>query len=310
MFYALRPSPLLLIFVTSYLFWLASFGPIFMLILATGFALLVPAYAKYCFLALDASANGLAEPPVAGVELLVPHGEWRAHKFSFPFVFGLSVITWLWDGIGAWLALPLLFLFLALVPAAIVVIAIEDRFLRALNLRVLLEVIHKLGTRYWLLTGLLWLAIPTVFYLVVQQGWLFTALFVLFYNLLVVFHWLGRAIYARRDRFDFEPAISPERDAAFEEAERIRQRFRVLDRVYAQRRRPVAMRELLQYIATEPEPLTAHAWFHEQLMQWEKLRLPLEHARHYIAALRERGRHAEAEAILSRCQQADAGFTP
>ncbi|HEB59503.1 MAG TPA: hypothetical protein ENJ01_09795 [Gammaproteobacteria bacterium] len=310
MFYPLRPSPLFLVVFTSYLFWLASFGPLPFILVVTGFALIVPAYARYCFLVLDETANGHREPPVLGIELITPHEEWRAHKFSFIFLLGLSFIAWVWDSAGVIPGLILLTGFLAMIPAAIVVIAIEDRALRAIDPRVLLEIIHKLGGRYWLLTSLLWFVTPAIFYILVAQGWLLAGLMVFFYNLLVVCHWLGKAIYAHRAQFAFEPAISPERDAAFEEAERVRQRFRVLDRVYAQRRQPHALGELLRNIENEPHPLDAHAWYHEQMMQWDNLKLPLEHARRYINTLRDAGNLTRAATVIAHCQQVDENFTP
>ncbi|MGH8119746.1 MAG: hypothetical protein ACRESK_03930, partial [Gammaproteobacteria bacterium] len=138
---------------------------------------------------------------------------------------------------------------------------------------------------------------------------LFVTLFINLYSLVLVFHWLGKIIYARRTELDYRPDKSPERDAELATLETIKKRKKCLESIYAQRHQAYGLPVLLAYIDGEENRLEAHAWFHDELMQWDDKRLALDHARYYIKALRSASIHDIANQIQRDCLYIDPGFS-
>jgi len=142
-----------------------------------------------------------------------------------------------------------------------------------------------------------------------SEAGLFVTLFINLYSLVLVFHWLGKIIYARRTELDYRPDKSPEREAAQTAFETVKKRKKCLASIYAQRHQVHGLPMLLAHIEGEDNSLEAHAWFHDELMQWDDKKLAVEHARFYIKALRSAGIHDIANQIQRESQYIDPTFS-
>jgi len=182
---------------------------------------------KYAFAMLDHAAHGRPGAPVASTEMLGPLGDLRV--LVHPAIgIGLAVLTWTTRLPAA----PITVAALLLMPASLAGMAMTGQLRDAVNPLSLWQAIRGLGATYLaplaLMAGfpLLWMARSTFD--------LSRPLFVLFNTLLglCLYAGLGGAIHARRIDLDFEPALSPERTQARDDAERSRRFQQMVDRLF------------------------------------------------------------------------------
>jgi len=173
----------------------------------------------------------------------------------------------------------------------------------------LIRFIYRIGIAYWAMLGLLALTSFLIYKLDESGPGLFVALVMTLYALVLIFHWLGKIIYAKRGVLDYFPDLSPEREAEMAAHEILLNRKKCMDRVFRLRRQGSVIPIILAYIETEEDRLSAHQWFHNELMQWDNKKLAVKHGYYYVKVLREAGKPAVANAITQEFQSIDPTFS-
>src|SRR4030095_3760526 len=206
----LGPASLLLIAVVAVLLtlgWRAGWlgVPLLLIVLSWFF--------KYAFVVLDTAARGLGEPPVLAVEMINPLDEQRQ--------LGLLLLIGIFYGATAALepiaGKPVVLLLrgiaLALLPACTAVLGSSSSIVTAVNPRVLIGTIRRLGWDY----VVIWLAIIVLAFaarftsirLANATVALPLAIACVIYGWLAVFSIIGGAIYERRHALGTEAWGSP-----------------------------------------------------------------------------------------------------
>jgi len=305
--YPLRPSPLLLILVTSFMIWLLFVDLIFLLLFlnVVPLTIMALAYCKYLFVILERTANGYPDSPVLSYEFIKPFGDFRPYQLVVLLAGVYTLSAWLWQRDLDYLAIILVAFYLGTLPALIGLLGLRNGFLPSLNPVTLMRFTYRAGAVYWALCGVLGLGFMLILLLYRSGPGLFAAIFATLYSLVLIFHWIGRVIYAKRQELDYRPDNSPER-AAEQAAEMLLQkRKHCLERVYKERRRENVLAVLLTHIEAEQDKLAAHAWYHAQMMLWDHKKLAVRHGFFYVRALREAGKHIIADLIQQECQAVD-----
>jgi len=310
----LSPAPLLLIAVFAVLLtlglragWLGV--PLLLIVLSWFF--------KYAFVVLDTAARGLEEPPVLAVEMINPLDEQRP--------LGLLLIIGVFYGATAALepiaGKPVVLLLrgiaLALLPACTAVLGSSSSIVTAVNPRVLIGTIRRLGWDY----VVIWLAIIvlafaarfTSIHLADATVGLPLAIACVICGWLAVFSLIGGALYERRHELGIEAWRSPERDRARHEADLGKDHDRFVDELYGHWRGG-AYKEALQAaqnrLAAMHHSLEEYAWLCQALLRWPDRRLASRLAQDYLTRLLAAKRYSQALALAQRHLQADPEYRP
>ena len=308
-FYPLRPTPLFLILMTSTVLWVALSDLIMGLISIVAFIFFVFGFAKYLFAVLERTAEGYPDPPPFSYELIRPFEEWRPYQLIFVMACVYALSGWLRDQDLTFLSDLLIAFSLGAMPAFIGLLGVNYSLLQSLNLLALARFMLRVGGAYWAMLGLFAAGYILLIALYHSGAGLFITLFINLYSLVLVYHWLGKVIYAKRNELDYRPDKSPEREAEQTALATIKRRKKCLGSIYAQRFKTNGLPILSAHIDAEENRLDAHAWFHDELMQWDDKRLALDHARLYIKALRSAGIQDSANQIQRNCQYIDPEFS-
>ncbi len=206
---------------------------------------------QFAFALIDDAANGVAETSAATAEMLSPIADPRCwvHPFLIAVTGGVLFFN---PGIPLW---PALAAAVVLFPASIGAIAISGRARDALNPVAMANVARGLGGYYAL--AVLWIGLCAVAAFIVNGSGMWSVLRIasLELLLLLVYAFIGGAVYLRRLDLGFEPKVSPERTEERLAQGRLQERQRMIDGLY----RDVRVREPTRAIATVNQWLAAAA---------------------------------------------------
>jgi hypothetical protein len=266
---------------------------------------------------LDTAARGFGDPPVLSLEMVNPLDEQRP-------LGQLLIIGTFYGGtaalkpiIGADVVFALRALALVLLPACIAVLGSSGSIVTALNPRVLIGTIRRLGSDYlviWL--AILVLAFAAYFASTRLANTLLglpLAIACLMYGWLAVFSVIGGALYERRHELGIDTWRSPERDHARQQAEQNKEHDRFVDELYGHWRGG-AYKEALQAaqnrLAAHQHRLGEYSWLCEALLRWPDRRLASRLAQDYLTLLLPAKRYSEALQAAHRHIAADPEFRP
>ena len=306
--YPLRLTPLFMVIMTTVVLWIALTDIIVGLISIVAFIFFVFGFAKYLFAVLERTANGYQDPPSFTYELIRPFEEWRPYQLIFFMSCILVLSGWLREQDHEFLSNFVIIISLGALPAFIGLLGLNYSLLHSLNPLVQAWFVLRAGSAYLAMLGLFLSGYILFLVLYHAKTGLFITLFINLYTLVLIFHWLGKIIYAKRNELDYRPDKSPERDAEQLEYEIINTRKKCLGEIYAQRHKIDGLPILLAHINREANNLDAHTWFHDELMQWDDKKLALEHGYIYIQALKSAGRHDIAKKIQREFLEIDPSF--
>ncbi len=229
----LSPAPLLLIAAFAVLLTLATRASLLGLPLAL---IVLSWFLKYAFVVLDTAARGFGDPPVLSLEMVNPLDEQRplGQLLIIGTFYGATAA--LKPFVGADVVFALRALALVLLPACIAVLGSSGSIVTALNPRVLIGTIRRLGSDYlviWL--AILVLAFAAYFASTRLANTLLglpLAIACLMYGWLAVFSIIGGALYERRHELGIDTWRSPERDHARQQAEQNKEHDRFVDELY------------------------------------------------------------------------------
>ena len=218
------PASLLLVAVFAPLMWLMTFAGLYGII---GSLFLHIWMFKYCFVLIEHLADGAPEPPVMSVEMLSPLEIRPAVQLGIVLAdVGLCAQV---DGAARTALAAVL---AALVPAQLAILGLGERPWQAVNPLTLLRMIKGLGAHYLLLLGL-----ASAYCALLWLLWRSPAPITLDYAIALfceisLFALIGGSLYLRRRQLGTEPSRTPERAAARAEAERVKERDRMIDEVF------------------------------------------------------------------------------
>lgn len=284
--------------IASFMIWLGLTNIFLWLLGIFAFVVSVFGFSKYLFAVIKHAANGYTNPVTLSFELLRPFEEWGPYNLIIVSIFIYVFSIWLVTANLNTLANFVIGLYLLLLPAFIGVLAVGDDFFHAINPFRLIRFAVRTGMAYLAMLGLLALTSVLIFTLYSSNTGLFISIFITLYCLVLIFYWMGRIIYAKRAVLDYFPDQSPEREAEKLNHEILLNRKKCMDRVFRLRRKPGVVPIILAYIETEEDQLSAHQWFHDELMQWDNKNLAVKHGVFFIGVLREAGKSAAAEELV------------
>ncbi len=224
---------LLVPFHPTNLLMVGIFAAILTLCLAIGFYGLFAAsflliwLFKYCFVLVEHLANGASEPPVMDTDMLSPL-EIRP-SIQFALLFGAA---WICYRIGGAAGSTLGVALLALLPATVAILGFGEHPVQAVNPVTWFRVIRGLGPYYLALLvalaacgAIAWLLVRLPFWALIENA-------IALWCVVAFFSLVGAFIFVRRKQLGYEPTRSPERTAARAEAERLKERARMVDDVF------------------------------------------------------------------------------
>ncbi len=274
-------------------------------------------FLKYAFVVLDTAARGLGDPPVLSVEMVNPVDEQRP--------LGQLLIVGVFYGataalkplVGAEVVLSLRAMALVLLPACIAVLGSSGSIVAAVDPRVLIGTIRRLGWDY----VVIWLAILVLAFaayfasarLLDARLGLPMAIAGLMYGWLAVFSLIGGALYERRHELGIEAWRSPERDRARHEADQRKEHDRFIDELYGHWRGGAYKEALLaaqSRLAATHHSLNEYEWLCAALLHWPDRRLASRLAQEYLSRLLMAKRYSEALKVAHRHIDADPEFRP
>jgi hypothetical protein len=224
---------------------------------------------KYCYVLIEHLADGAAEPPVMDTDMLSPF-ETR------PWIQGALLFgaAWICYRIGGTAGLTLGIALLALFPATVAILGFGEAPWQAANPVTWFRVIRGLGPYYLALLGAL-VACGAIAWLLARLSlWALLENAIRLWCVVTFYCLVGAFIFVRRKQLGYEPSRSPERTAARAEAERLKERARMVDDVFQLVRigkHVDATAPLAKWFRdTEAEHISKDAYYlAEQSLKWE-----------------------------------------
>jgi hypothetical protein len=182
---------------------------------------------KFCYVLVERLADGASEPPVMDTDMLSPF-EIRPW-IQAAILFGGG---WVCYSIGGKAGVALGVVMLAVLPATIAILGFGEHVWQAINPLTWYRVIRGLGPFYVALLVAL-IACAAIYVLLTKlELWTVIETAISLWCEVAFFSLVGASLYLRRKQLGFEPSRSPERAAARAEAERLKERARMVDDVF------------------------------------------------------------------------------
>jgi hypothetical protein len=267
---------------------------------------------NYCFVLLEATANGAREPPVLAIEMLNPVHEWRpAFQLALVLMLAtlLSTVAMFVDGR---LASALAVLSFVALPASTAALALSSTIWQSVHPGALWHIARTLGPTY--------LAIVAIILVYGLVTWWLVAHFVFWWPLCawIMFAWLsvftliGGSLYEHRIELGHQPTDSPERRETRQQAEVSRERGRLMDRIHAQARSgnlAGAWGTIQGELSEQHHAFATYDWLLDALSERKDVRLTCRLAQEYLTHALGRD-NTRAILIAQRGLAIDSNFRP
>jgi hypothetical protein len=310
----LHTATLLLIACFTLLLWIAENASLFGLPLLL---VVVSWFFKYSFVLLDEIVDGRTEPPALSMEMVNPM-EQRPFGMLLLLLVGYQLTGYLQPLIGVTGMHALRFAGVLIIPAMVAVMGITGRFFSGLHPAAVTQLIARFPIAYGQLVGtiaLLWLIPAGLIYWFdatnFVTGLLGQALFM--YLWLVMMAMIGGILYEQRDELGLEPAITPERAQARQQADIDREHDRFMDGIFAQCRSGTfdkAMVTISTFLDNSPDPLHEFRWLYAHAAKWPDQRLAARIMQLCLPRLLEARAHSEVLDRMRERLRASPTFRP
>jgi hypothetical protein len=274
---------------------------------------------KYAFMLLDHVAQGRPNSPVMSAEAANLFGEMRplGYLFAMAVFFGMTVALRRFIGTGIALGITELVRCVALIllPAVVAIHTITGSVVEALNPRVIVGMIWRIGYDYlWLLLGSVacWVAGWQV---VAHGGQLILVLRIALLMLLwlMQFALLGGVVYERRHELGYEAEYSPERTQLRNDAERDRVRNQFVARLFGEYRAGAYLNtwnSIQHHAQAVAKPIEEYRWIYDRIETWPNPQLANRMAQEMLPLLLASRHNSEALKLTKGRLQVDADFRP
>jgi hypothetical protein len=182
---------------------------------------------NYCFSLIERISNGIFEPPVLDNDMLSPF-ETRPW-IQVALIVGGGVACWRLGGAAGALLAVLLVLW---IPASIAILGFGQRARDTLNPLTVFRLVRGLGPHYLLMLGTMAGGAGLLVALIAYSPPTFVSVTLVLLYELAFSAVIGGAMYVRRQQIGYEATRSPERMQAREDAERDKERAKMLDDVF------------------------------------------------------------------------------
>lgn len=301
--YPLKGTALFFLLFITTITWVAHIHTIMLLVQISMYTLSTLSFAKYLFEVIDHSFAGHDKPPDFDTRLVHPFNQWR----HVHLVFGLGLLSWpalelakSGQETAFWLYHLVSF---AVMPAYVALLSAGNSIFSPLNPFKWARFIITAAGGYWLMLLILFAIMSLAEYLFTQEQ-PFIAIFLYLYSLILGFHWLGKLMREHRFELDILPDDNAQWDEQREQIALDKIRRFCLQRIHEQQLLNNVVAVIDTHITQhEKEPLTAHRWFHERLMQWENKQPAKLHAQQYIKVLQAAGKTAAAQMLREQMEE-------
>jgi len=272
--------------------------------------LVIPAVFRFQMILLEARAHG-REPATPDVDFFRWFGNaWSLFPVLLVLIAGWGIIA-AGANFGNAAAILALIAAGALLPASFAVLAITHSPIQSLNPIAIGRLLRECADTFW---------IASVF--MVVAGWLMLQvelLPVMLANLVTmllissVFSVIGSLIepYGLMEDVSIPDSLEPDEDAIAGDLERAR--IEVLTHAYgfvSRGNREGGFKHITDWIAKDPDVVTAWAWFFDRMMGWEQKEQALFFAQHYIHDMLQHGEKIPALKVIMRCRLVNEQFRP
>lgn len=282
--YPLALSPLVMILILSLISAMSYYGGPIIAILLVSTALFALWYLKYLFLILISTADGNPDCPVLTETLIRPLEDLRHLKFLI-LLLAHATLMGVMSDTSPVLGTIYLVGFIILLPAMVIVLGIENSFLKTAHLPMLLQIIRHSGLLYWAVFAFYGVSTGFTLYLIKHQTGIFMISAVILYLVMVAFHLLGVILYTRREALGYQANHTPEREHA-QMNEQTRKRYlQVADMLYRQQCRAPVLASADRQL--EAEPLEAYDFLLDEARTWDNPRFLQRYLDHYLSTYLE-----------------------
>ncbi|MEJ2438386.1 MAG: B-box zinc finger protein [Gammaproteobacteria bacterium] len=276
-------------------------------------------FLKYAQSVLEDTARGHLKPRPLSSEQLTENGMIVVKMLTILIVFAFIEFTALdlFNQIGKHIVG---FILAFATPAAIMVLAMEDKLLSALNPDVVASVIMRIGTPYFLLFVLFYmlqLARGTTFGLLAEvvdpSLWLAIYVFISMYFYLIAFNMMGYLLYQKHEVLGYNLDVDVEdvmdKPRKLQETQ-ISPELRAVEILLHEGKNEEAIRQLESIIRNAPTDIEAR----ERILKLSRLvgnlAVHREQGRTYISYLLSENRVSQAAIVYLACVEFDKQFRP
>ena len=291
------------------LFMIPPFGPLFSLVV-----LLV--YMRYAYAVLGSTAFGRDRPPAISLEMLTTEVA-QPIKQVMVFIFIGLVVGIVAKFLGPVIAVLFYLLMIFCIPATVMIIAIENSFVQAINPGVIFSMITRIGWSYLLLCFFLFLlsigsgALGSI--LIGKNTSPFIGIFILnfisMYFTLIMFSMMGYVLYQYHEELAF--AVSDEFEKASSlstpssAVKPVNPELQHANILISEGKPEEAMGALREALRNNPDDFDIHDRYHKILTISQDTQQTLMHGRQYITQLMHARKLQKALDIFRSCYEID-----
>jgi hypothetical protein len=275
--------------------------------------LVISWFFKYAYVLFDHTVRGFDEPPTLDIQMMNPVNEQRPlAQVAILALIGYAVYL-TQEHFGAIAAVVLAIVCLFFLPASVAILGLESNILKAANPVYWFSLVRGLGILYGAVL-LVVLGYALVLRLLgALDLWLPVEIGIGMFAVLSVFSFLGGALYERRHELNLETWVSPERTAALETQQTLRENDQLVHEAYGLMRAGAHIKcfgmleEWLKGRGSSPED---YRWLCERTASWDDPRYVTRLTEELVARLLMLKRTGEALDLVGQRLDLDPGFRP
>lgn len=275
--------------------------------------LVISWFFKYAYVLFDHTVRGFDEPPTLDIQMMNPVNEQRPlAQVAILGLIGYAVyLTQQHFGAGAAAGLAIVCLFF--LPASVAILGLESNILKAANPVYWFSLVRGMGILYGTVL-LVVLGYALVLKLLAAVDlWLPVEIAVGMFAVLSVFSFLGGALYERRHELNLETWVSPERTAALETQQTLRENDRLVHEAYGLMRAGAhikSFRMLEEWLKGRGYTPEDYRWLCERTASWDDPRYVTRLTEELVSRLLVLKRTGEALDVVGRRLNLDPTFRP
>ena len=276
--------------------------------------LVISWFFKYAYVLFDHTVRGFDEPPTLDIQMMNPVNEQRPlAQVAILGLIGYAVyLTQEHFGVAAAAGLAIACLFF--LPASVAILGLESNILKAANPVYWFSLVRGLGILYGaVLLVVLGYAVGLRL-LWAFDLWMPVEIGIGMFAVLSVFSFLGGALYERRHELNLETWVSPERSAALETQQTLRESDRLVHEAYGLMRAGAHIKSFRMSWRTgssrrgyTPED---YRWLCERTASWDDPRYLTRLTEEFVARLLVLKRAGEAVDVVSQRLNLDPTLSP
>jgi hypothetical protein len=268
---------------------------------------------KYAYILFDHTVRGFDEPPTLDIDMVNPVNEQRPLGQVLILVLIYFAVKLAQGYLGPTATLVLASGLLFFLPASIAVLGLESNILKAVYPVAWFHLVRGLGLLY----GAVLLLISGYLLVLGVLGkldlWMPIEIATGMFAVLSVFSFLGGALYERRDELGIETWVSPERTAARQDKEDLRQHEKQVLDAYGLMRAGSHVKSwqvLAEWLKSRGDAPDDYRWLCEHTATWDDARYITRLTEEHVARLLVLKRTGEALDVVAQRLNLDPSFRP